>query len=134
MVGKQGTDNLVISGPKGRIEYAVRANGIAEAKAWIDCQQDKVRAQFNALFYMLVNRGVIANKKQFRKLRGMDDVWEFKRGPSRLFCVNDGSRWLLTHPYTKGHSKGHQTDAGKHAIAIAREHCERERNASKGTK
>ena len=132
MAGPPNAENIVATGPKGTVEYAVRTNGNAEAKAWLSSQSTKVRASFGVLFERLVNSGSqFSNKTQFRKLQGMDDVWEFKRGGNRLFCFQHGRRWLLTHPYKKGHSNKHQTSSGKHAITVANEHLDRERLAIK---
>ena len=126
MSGQQSVDNLVLSGPKGRIEYAVRRTGIMEAKEWLGNQEENVRAGFVILFMRLVRFGFIDNPQLFAKLKGMKNVWEFRKGPNRLFCINDGETWLLTHHYPKGHSKNHQAKSAKHAIAIVAEHHSRQ--------
>ncbi|MEX0724645.1 MAG: hypothetical protein WD065_00160 [Planctomycetaceae bacterium] len=103
-----------------------------EAKEWLDSHPD-VMASFGQLFERLVNQGALfPNKEQFKKMKGISggSVWEFKRGGDaghRFFCVEptEGTRWLLTHHYQKGKSKGDQTKSAKLALKIAAEHIER---------
>lgn len=115
---------LAAAGKKCDVVYARRNDGTMEAKQWFDAQTDSIKRGFGSLIQFLADNGRITNEKLFKKLEGMENVWEFRKGSKRLFCVNDGNRWLLTHPYKKGHSKGHQTRAALQAITIAAEHRE----------
>lgn len=126
MAGPPNAENIVASGLRGTVEYAVRKNGRKEAEEWLDSQPDNIRARFDVLFNQVVMEGYpFPNEKQLKKLS--NDVYEFRRGGDRLFCVKYGRRWLLTHHYEKGHSKKHQSRAADHAYEIANEHLERER-------
>jgi hypothetical protein len=139
MSTSQGDDRLVAEGKRARIEYAVQADGTMEAKAWLDTQTEAVRASFDVLFQRLAEHGpLFPNKEQFKKLKDINeaDVWEFKRGGeqgNRIFCVEHGRRWLLTHHFCKkGASKKDQTKSARRAAAIANEQLERERQAIQG--
>ena len=127
MAGASKIDNIVATGSKGTVEYAILDNGTSEARDWLRNQTDAIKARFGVLFERLVEFGTINNDQQFRKLHGFEDVWEFKRNEHRLFCVQQGRRWLLTHYYQKGHSKQHQSSSAARAETIAREHLARER-------
>jgi hypothetical protein len=126
MAGPPKVENIVAQGKFGIVEYAVRANGTAEVREWLELQPVGVQSSFDQLFERLVNHGAhFPNPEQFKRIKGTNDVWEFKRGGklgNRIFCVQFQNRWLLTHPYKKGHSKKHQQQAATRAIQIAREH------------
>ena len=130
MAGEPNADTFIASGFGGTVEYAVRNSGSMEAKEWLESQPAGVQSSFDHLFrYLAANGPLFPNKEQFKKVGGMEDVWEFKRGGrlgNRLFVFHHGRRWLVTHPYKKGHSKNHQTTAAKHAITIAAEQLARE--------
>jgi hypothetical protein len=126
-------DVVVADGKRGRLVYARRLDGTMEAKDFLDSNLD-VKASFGQLFERLVTNGpLFPNPDQFKKMKGISggSVWEFKRGGEgghRFYCVEPSidDRWLLTHHYQKGKSKGDQTRAAKLALKIAAEHVERE--------
>ena len=125
MCDEEPVDYSLLKGLKGEIEYAVRANGRMPAKEWLDAQTRSVQEGFGVVFVRLVTFGYIDNVDLFSKFKGMDDVWEFRKGPNRLICIKDGSVWVLTNHYPKGHSTNNQTKAGQQAIKFFRSHCER---------
>lgn len=112
---------VAAKGPKCTVAYARCSNGEMLAKDFLDSNK-KLKKAFAPLIQHLADHGRITNDKLFSKMEGMEGVWEFRKGGKRLFCVADGNRWLLTHPYGKGHSRQHQTRAAKQAISIAAEH------------
>lgn len=130
MSGPPNAENIVSSGQGGTVEYAARANGKTEVKEWLSAQRATIQARFGVMFDQLVKEGLpFPNASQFKKLS--NDVYEFRRGGVRVFCVKHGRRWLLTNTYVKGHSKKHQMRAADRALAIANEHHEREREKIK---
>ena len=121
MNGPYNADNIVAIGPKGRLEYAVRSSGRSDVKEWLIAQSNQTKASFEHLFNWLVNHGTpFPNPDHFKKIAGVDDVWEFKRKRDRIFCYKQGRHWLLTNHYAKGSSQK-QTDAARQSVRIARE-------------
>jgi hypothetical protein len=139
MNGPQKDERIVVEGRRAIVEYAALADGTMEAKLWLDSQEESIRASFEVLFRRLADNGpLFPNKEQFKKLKDISDadVWEFKRGGelgNRIFCVEHGRRWLLTHHFCKkGSSKKDQTKSAKRAAVIANEQLEHERQAIQG--
>ncbi len=132
MTGPSCTDRLVRRGPKGSVEYAVRANGKMEAKEWLEAQSIQTQAAFDHMFRSTVEIGRITNRDQFKQLHG--DVYEFKRRiGQRLFCFKLGSRWLLTHHKDKSKLKNYGPDIDR-AKTIGREHVAYEQQEAKRDK
>lgn len=122
---------VVLSGTKGQVEYALDDSGQSEAKEWLESQTGELQTSFGVLFRRLVDYGIIHNQQQFRKIKGQDAVWEFKRNGERLFCYRHGRRWLLTHHYQKGHGSKHQSKSAARTATIADKQLERERRAAR---
>jgi hypothetical protein len=129
MAGSLRADRLLRRGPKGTVEYAIRANGKMEAKKWFEDQSTQTQAAFDHMFRSTVEIGRITNRDQFKQLEG--DVYEFKRRiGQRLFCFKLGDRWLLTHHKEKSKLKNYRPDI-KRAITIGREHIAYEQQEAK---
>jgi hypothetical protein len=129
MAGSSRADRLVRRGPKGSVEYAIRANGKMEAKEWLEAQSAQTQAAFDHMFRSTVEIGRITNRDQFKQLEG--DVYEFKRRVGqRLFCFKLGNRWLLTHYKHKSKLKNYGPDIER-AKNIGREHIAHESQEAK---
>jgi len=111
---------LLQRGPLGTVEYAIRLNEKMEAKEWLERQSVTKQASFDQMFRVTVTHGRITNWEKFKQLR--DEVYEFKHGGDRLFCVKSGSRYLLTHRKAKSNLKNYNADINR-AKEIGAEHA-----------
>ena len=90
---------LVANGTWGSIRYAVRENGKALAKEFIDALDDPQKRKLSALFEKMANFGIIRNRTKFKKVSG--DIFEFKRHQIRIGCFRVERTWYLTHGFFK---------------------------------
>jgi hypothetical protein len=90
---------LVRSGTWGSIRYAVRDNGKALAKEFIDTLDDSQKRKLAVLFQRMADIGTIRNREQFRKVSGA--IFEFKRHQLRIGCFQVERTWFLTHGFSK---------------------------------
>ena len=95
---------VVTMGVERNIVIAVRPNGRSPALKFLEGLEKndrKVLRKFYALFQRMAERGVIRNKKKFRK-EGGDDIYGFKGSAQhRIGCFLDRNTWVLTHGFVK---------------------------------
>lgn len=92
--------NLVYTGVRFRIEFAVLVDGSMPAKTFFLEQMPQNQAKMMALFKRLGDAGVIKNHEHFKKLSG--DFFEFKSFQIRMPCYFlPGRRVVITHGFIK---------------------------------
>lgn len=124
--------SLVVRGEKATIVFAKAANGKMPAKEYLDglaagnAQDAKALASLLMLFSLYARQGSISNKQQFKQLKDTDPtVYEFKKGPHRIFCCKaPQGLLLLTHGFLKKKMKTPPEHIGR-AQRIRQEHLGR---------
>lgn len=109
------SDYLVVNGQQSYVAYALRENGKKEAEKYYDDLGKSIQASFMRKFELVAD-GEQLPAKQFKKLPGTDDLFEFIHyGFERIYCFKDFGGWWLTHGFDKKVRKTPpaQTNRGK---------------------
>jgi hypothetical protein len=121
-------ENILCTGRKIRIEFAIRANGTMPAKEFYDDNlSESERRKLNPPIQRLADDGRVANEERFKKVEGTDELWEFKLHQVRIpgFYL-PGGRFVLTHGLRKKKDRLSMSEI-KIAQAIRNEHITREK-------
>lgn len=134
-------DNIVIAGPYGSIEYAVRKNGTKPARKDLNKLKKKDKQKylgFMALFEQYVNNGLslgdFLDDYKHDKISGILKFKRYKSYPYRIPCFKETDasgrldNYVLTHVFKKREKDGHQIKLEvEKADAIRTEHQERQK-------
>lgn len=121
--------NIVARGAFGTVEYAVQANGASPAQEFVETELDlDNQRKLAVLLEKLANQGRISNEEQFKKVEG--SLFELKQHQVRVFCFQEGRRWILTHGFIKKRPKLPKTEIQR-GERIRQEHLTRESLQSK---
>jgi len=113
------SDNIVVKGNWGTIEYAIKRNGKRPAEKFLGSLVKEDRSKLSHPLEKMANEGIVRNPQQFRCLG--DKIFEFKSGQVRLLCFQRGNSWILTHGFIKKQDKTRRKEIKK-ARAIMEEH------------
>ncbi len=128
-MSKDAEGKIVARGGARTIEYAVAANGSSPAEAFVEGLSPGDHAKLLALLKRMADHGTIPNREQFKKIRGK--IFEFKKHQIRVFCFQEGNRWLLTNGYLKQKDRLHRGEIDR-AERIMAEHQDRDRRKPGG--
>ena len=91
---------ILYKGQKFIVECAIRVNGNSDSDNFIASLGNKDRAKILSIINRFADRGVIFNKKKFRKVDG--SIWEFKNYQTRILMFYCDSHCIaLTHGFLK---------------------------------
>lgn len=123
-MSKDADDKKVVArGSLRTIAYATGANGSMPAKDLIEGLDESDQRKIAALFQRMADQGKVANREQFKKVE--DDLFEFKKHQTRVFCFRRGNTWFLTNGYRKKKKKLDPSEVAR-ARRIRGEHVQRE--------
>lgn len=114
---------IVVRGNMRTIEYALCANGSIPAKEFIEGLDESGQRRLDTLFRRMADMGRIFNRELFKQVEGK--IYEFKRFQTRVGCFQIGTRWVLTHGFTKKGDRWKKSEIER-AERIMEDHLARE--------
>ncbi|MEP6959810.1 MAG: type II toxin-antitoxin system RelE/ParE family toxin [Nitrospirota bacterium] len=104
--GKLPSGRLVYDGAALSIEFCVTWIGSIPAEEWLEQLPLAIQQKFAALFARMGDTGKIWNKRKFKHLTEMDQIFEFKVETDRILCFFiAGRRLILTQGFRNAGNK-----------------------------
>ena len=121
------SSQILCSGRKFTIEFAIRSNGTMPAKDFYDNElSEQERTKLKPPITRLADDGRVDNKERFKKVEGTEELFEFKSHQVRILgFFRPCGRFVLTHGLRKKQDKLPKSEI-KMAETIRAEHIERE--------
>lgn len=119
MANDADSTTVVKDGPRGRVVYAIAANGDVPARDYVRNADAAIVKKFMYLFDRMCSHGEIRNEEQFNHERGR--IYVFKTFKHRIYCFQHRRDWVLTHGAMKKRDKADPKELDR-AERIMEEH------------
>ncbi|HML75828.1 MAG TPA: type II toxin-antitoxin system RelE/ParE family toxin [Anaerohalosphaeraceae bacterium] len=94
------------------------------AKEFLESLDKRDRTKLVRLFDRMRQKGEIKNPEKFKKLKGCNQLYEFKSKPFRILTFRKGYTWFLTNGFKKDDDETPREEI-KRGVDIMQEHLSR---------